>query len=106
MPIAPAPRRAPLTATPALAGALALTACGELRASGGPAGTAAGASGGPSPSPLSSSPSSSPAAGASPWVEPGAGDGAPYHDENNACRRPGETPWSGPARTAPGSAAP
>lgn len=74
-------RRAPLAATLALAGALALTGCGELRASDARGGTAPGASGGP-PSPT--------APGASPYVEPGAGDGAPHHDENNAHRRPGE----------------
>jgi hypothetical protein len=73
-------RRAPLAATLALAGALALTGCGELRASDARGGTAPGASGGP-PSPT--------ALGASPYVEPGAGDGAPHHDENNAHRRPG-----------------
>jgi hypothetical protein len=28
--------------------------------------------------------------GASPYVEPGAGDGAPHYNENNAYRRPGE----------------
>lgn len=73
-------RRAPLAAL-ALAAALALTGCGELRASDATAGATPGASA-RSPSPT--------APGASPYVEPGAGDGAPHHNENNAYRRPGE----------------
>ncbi|OMI40445.1 hypothetical protein SPAR_05865 [Streptomyces sparsogenes DSM 40356] len=45
------------------------------------------AAGIPNPPPPSSSPGSS---GASPHVEPGAGDGAPHYNENNAGRLPGE----------------
>ncbi|MFF9346420.1 hypothetical protein [Streptomyces sp. NPDC014734] len=57
-----------------LTAALSLTACGEQRAPG----PAAGAVVGSSPS----------ASGASPYVEPGAGDGAPHYNENNAYRHP------------------
>jgi hypothetical protein len=63
-----------------LTAALALTGCGRLRASDAAAGTAPSPSGGSSP----------PAVGASPYVEPGAGDGAPHYNENNAYRRAGE----------------
>ncbi len=59
---------------------LALGACGRQRASDPPAGAGSSAS--------SSASSSVP--GASPYVEPGAGDGAPHYNENNAGRRPGE----------------
>ncbi|MGC0327337.1 hypothetical protein RKD23_000327 [Streptomyces sp. SAI-170] len=76
-------RRAPLTAALlALSAALALTGCGRERASdttataGGPAAPSASASTG--------------APGAGPYVEPGAGDGAPHYNENNAYRREGE----------------
>ncbi|TXS51755.1 hypothetical protein EAO75_09875 [Streptomyces sp. uw30] len=59
-----------------LAGALTLTACGEVRA---PGSTAA------------ATPSASASArGASPYVEPGAGDGAPHYNENNAYRQSGD----------------
>ncbi|MDX3229561.1 hypothetical protein [Streptomyces sp. ME19-01-6] len=64
-----------------LGAAISLTACGEQRGTD----PAAGA---PAPPPP---PSSSPAfSGASPYVEPGAGDGAPHYNENNAGRRPRE----------------
>ncbi|MGV9453979.1 hypothetical protein [Streptomyces sp. NPDC003635] len=56
----------------ALAACLALTGCGELRSP--------GAAATPTPSP----------SGASPYVEPGAGDGAPHYSENNAHRQPRE----------------
>ncbi|MBB4710681.1 hypothetical protein BJ965_000563 [Streptomyces luteogriseus] len=72
-------RRALLGPAAALALAAALTACGDLHAS-----EAAGTA--PSPS----APSSPPASGASPYVEPGAGDGAPHYNDNNAYRREGE----------------
>lgn len=62
-----------------LAAGLALTACGQERAP--------GAAGGGAPS---ASESSQSAAGASPYVEPGAGDGAPHYNENNAYKRTGE----------------
>ena len=70
MPTSTPLRRARLAA--ALAACLALTACGELRAPG----TA------PTATPSTS--------GASPYVEPGAGDGAPHYNENNAARQPRE----------------
>ncbi|MEU0220159.1 hypothetical protein ABZ281_36065 [Streptomyces sp. NPDC006265] len=73
-------RRALLGPATALALAVTLTACGDLHASDTAAGTA------PSPSATSSPPAS----GASPYVEPGAGDGAPHYNENNAYRREGE----------------
>ncbi|MEU5024485.1 hypothetical protein [Streptomyces milbemycinicus] len=62
-----------------LGAAISLTACGEQRGTD-PAAIAP-------PPPPSSGPAS---AGASPYVEPGAGDGAPHYNENNAGRRPGE----------------
>lgn len=59
-----------------LTGALTLTACGEVRA---PGSTAA------------ATPSASASArGASPYVEPGTGDGAPHYNENNAYRQSGD----------------
>ncbi|MFI0714473.1 hypothetical protein ACH4SK_28325 [Streptomyces inhibens] len=61
-----------------LSAAIPLTACGQQRV----------AAGAPSASP-SSSPSPS-GSGASPYVEPGAHDGAPHYNENNANRRPRE----------------
>ncbi|MFI0815277.1 hypothetical protein ACH4TX_03820 [Streptomyces sp. NPDC021098] len=67
------PRRRRRVAALLLGAALSLTACGEQRAT-----TAA------TPAPGSSSPA------ASPYVEPGAGDGAPHYRENNAYRLPGE----------------
>ncbi|MER6141660.1 hypothetical protein ABT174_16530 [Streptomyces sparsogenes] len=71
-----------LAATALLLGAaISLTACGEQRGTDPAAGAPA------PPPPPSSSPSSS---GASPYVEPGAGDGAPHYNENNAGRLPGE----------------
>ncbi|MGI5372013.1 hypothetical protein [Streptomyces iakyrus] len=69
-----------LPAAVALAAVAALTSCGDLHAPG----TTPGASSRPSGT---SSPSAS---GASPYVEPGAGDGAPHHNENNAYRLAGE----------------
>lgn len=53
---------------------LSLTACGTEHATG-PAASASHGAGTP---------------GASPYVEPGAGDGAPHYNENNAFRREGE----------------
>ncbi|MEW2403904.1 hypothetical protein [Streptomyces sp. NPDC046862] len=80
--------------------ALTLGACGTERATTGAAvGTATdGTSTGPSPSAGSPSPGSpsagSPSAGssspASPYVEPGAGDGAPHYRENNGFRISGD----------------
>ncbi|MEU7550398.1 hypothetical protein [Streptomyces sparsogenes] len=68
-----------------LGAAISLTACGEQRGTDPAAGVPA------PPPPASSSPSSSPgSSGASPYVEPGAGDGAPHYNENNAGRLPGE----------------
>ncbi|MFF7312642.1 hypothetical protein [Streptomyces sp. NPDC008137] len=81
-------RRAPVAAAGlVLVAILTLTACGDLHASGATAGAAPGRSDRPSPSVSGASPS---AVGASPHVEPGAGDGAPHYNENNAHRRPGE----------------
>ncbi|MET9390406.1 hypothetical protein ABZY20_08320 [Streptomyces sp. NPDC006624] len=108
MPTSGPARRAATAAALTLLAALTLTACGDLHASGGTGGSAtpgtsdgtgesavpgtpdrAGGSAVPSASGTSPSPSSSrSAAGPSPYVEPGAGDGAPHHDENNAHRRP------------------
>lgn len=67
-----------------LAAGLALTACGQVRASD----PAVGAT----PSAVGATPraSESAAPGASPYVEPGAGDGAPHYNENNAHRQSGE----------------
>ncbi len=71
--------------------ALALTGCGERRAADAAPGATA-----PTPSPRTSTstgPSASanrPSPGASPYIEPGAGDGAPHHGENNGHRRAGE----------------
>ncbi|WP_093912015.1 hypothetical protein [Streptomyces sp. cf386] len=63
-----------------LAVGLALTACGQVRAP--------GAAGGGAPSASAGAPSASESpAGASPYVEPGAGDGAPHYNENNAYRQ-------------------
>ncbi|MEU1666581.1 hypothetical protein ABZ547_23845 [Streptomyces sparsogenes] len=78
-------RRRPFAAAALLLGAaISLTACGEQRGTDPAAGI-------PNPPPPSSSPSSSPGfSGASPYVEPGAGDGAPHYNENNAGRLPGE----------------
>jgi hypothetical protein len=64
----------------ALAAIAALTACGDLHAPGATPGAASGPAGASSPS----------APGASPYVDPGAGDGAPHYNENNAYRRAGE----------------
>ncbi|MCL8014543.1 hypothetical protein [Streptomyces sp. AS02] len=68
-----------------LAAGLALTACGQVRASD----PAAGATPDTSAS-ASASATESAGPGASPYVEPGAGDGAPHYNENNAHRQPGE----------------
>ncbi|MGW6910141.1 hypothetical protein [Streptomyces sp. NPDC054940] len=63
-----------------LAVGLALTACGQVRAP--------GAAGGGAPSASAGTPSATESpAGASPYVEPGAGDGAPHYNENNAYRQ-------------------
>ncbi|QIZ00437.2 hypothetical protein HEP87_49860 [Streptomyces sp. S1D4-11] len=63
----------------ALVAVLSLGGCGEQRATdstaGAPTGTSRSAASG--------------ASGASPYVEPGAGDGAPHYNENNGYRRPG-----------------
>jgi hypothetical protein len=71
-------------AAAALAAVATLTACGGLHAPDTTPGAASRPSGAPSPS------ASASASGASPYVEPGAGDGAPHHNENNAYRRAGE----------------
>ncbi|CCK26708.1 hypothetical protein BN159_2329 [Streptomyces davaonensis JCM 4913] len=71
MPTSTPVRRTRLAATGlALAGALALTGCGDLR---------------PAELPDGAAPRSP---GASPYVEPGAGEGAPHYNENNAHRQP------------------
>ncbi|MEV3971522.1 hypothetical protein AB0K68_25790 [Streptomyces sp. NPDC050698] len=99
-------RRAPLGLVTALVLAAALTACGDLHAPDPSAGAAPGRSAseaapspsapetGPSPSAPEAAPSrpATPSAsgpGAAPYVEPGAGDGAPHYQENNAYRREG-----------------
>ncbi|MFD5949101.1 hypothetical protein ACFWAZ_08075 [Streptomyces collinus] len=68
----------------ALAAVATLTACGDLHAPGTTPGSGSRPSGAASPT------ASASASGASPYVEPGAGDGAPHHNENNAYRRAGE----------------
>ncbi|WP_030797795.1 hypothetical protein [Streptomyces sp. NRRL S-337] len=65
-----------------LGAAIPLTACGQQRVAAGAPSTSAGAS--PSSRPTPSGP------GASPYVEPGAHDGAPHYNENNAGRQPRE----------------
>ncbi|MGW1764092.1 hypothetical protein ACWCQL_08385 [Streptomyces sp. NPDC002073] len=65
-----------------LSAALSLTGCGTHRAADARAEAAPGTPRG--------SASASAAPGASPYVEPGAGDGAPHYRENNAYRRSGE----------------
>ncbi|MFB7176626.1 hypothetical protein ACFCYI_02825 [Streptomyces sp. NPDC056257] len=79
------PRRRCAAAALLLSAALSLTGCGERRATD-------AAPGAPDPLPsTATSPSASPdAPGASPYVEPGAGDGAPHYGDNNAHRRSGE----------------
>ncbi|WAZ24805.1 hypothetical protein STRCI_006257 [Streptomyces cinnabarinus] len=73
MPLSTPVRRTRLAAAGlALAGSLALTGCGEPR----PADAQDGAAARPP--------------GASPYVEPGANDGAPHYNENNAHRQPRE----------------
>ncbi|MEV6013532.1 hypothetical protein AB0M29_43145 [Streptomyces sp. NPDC051976] len=67
-------RRRHLAAGLLLGSAVTLTACGQQHL---PAGT--------TPTTTSASPSSS----SSPYVEPGANDGAPHYQENNAGRLPG-----------------
>ncbi|GAA2276521.1 hypothetical protein GCM10010234_10490 [Streptomyces hawaiiensis] len=64
----------------ALALAATLGGCGDVHAPDSRAGAAFSPSGTSSPS----------APGASPYVEPGAGDGAPHYNENNAYRREGD----------------
>ncbi|MFJ8596995.1 hypothetical protein [Streptomyces sp. NPDC093598] len=73
-------RRTALAAAAALVLAATLTACGDLHASDATSGTAPSPTGTPSTH----------APGASPYVEPGAGDGAPHYHENNAYRREGD----------------
>ncbi|MFF4283739.1 hypothetical protein ACWCXK_09630 [Streptomyces sp. NPDC001739] len=65
-----------------LGAAIPLTACGQQRVAAGAPSTSAGASPSTRPTP--------PGPGASPYVEPGAHDGAPHHNENNAGRQPRE----------------
>ncbi|MFF3677824.1 hypothetical protein ACFYYS_28090 [Streptomyces sp. NPDC002120] len=81
------PRRRCAAAALLLSAALSLTGCGERRATD-------AAPGAPDPLPstaTTASASASPdAPGASPYVEPGAGDGAPHYGNNNAHRRSGE----------------
>ncbi|MFJ7589305.1 hypothetical protein ACIQZO_18380 [Streptomyces sp. NPDC097617] len=88
---APGPRRHRIAAALLLSTPLALPACGERRATNAApnatastpsTSTSASASTGAGPSPTS--------AGASPYVEPGVGDGAPHQGENNAHRSAGE----------------
>ena len=74
--ISPHQRRRHLAAALLLSAALSLTACGPQRV----AASVPKTSPNPSPSPSVS--------GASPYVEPGANDGAPHHNENNAGRQP------------------
>ncbi|MFI9150307.1 hypothetical protein [Streptomyces sp. NPDC053367] len=76
-------RRGPFAAAVlVLTAALALTGCGRQRAS-----DTTATEGGPATPPASASPG---AAGATPYVEPGAGDGAPHYNENNGYRREGD----------------
>ncbi|KOG57256.1 hypothetical protein ADK75_04480 [Streptomyces virginiae] len=71
--------------------ALALTGCGERRATdAAPGATVSTPSPGTSTSTGPSASASPTSPGASPYVEPGAGDGAPHHGENNGHRRAGE----------------
>lgn len=77
----PAAGRAAVAVTAAVltvTGAVALTGCGEQH--GLPPGANAASPTPPSTPPLT--------AGASPYVEPGAGDGAPHYNENNGYRLP------------------
>ncbi|MFJ7339507.1 hypothetical protein ACIQU3_04240 [Streptomyces sp. NPDC101110] len=69
-----------------LAVVAAVGACGDLHAPDSRTGAAPSPPGASSPS-GTSSPSTP---GASPYVEPGAGDGAPHYGENNAYRREGD----------------
>ncbi|MER5886206.1 hypothetical protein ABT160_20480 [Streptomyces sp. NPDC001941] len=94
-PAAPARRHRRSLAVAALlmGAALGATACGTVRADGQGAGSGAGradaggagvggvATGTPSPRTTTAAP-------ASPYAEPGAGDGAPHYQENNGFRRP------------------
>lgn len=74
-------RRGALAVTALLLPAvISLGGCGEQRA------TTPGARAA-TPTPPTTSPG---AVGASPYVEPGAGDGAPHYNDNNGYRRPGE----------------
>ncbi|MFJ4861862.1 hypothetical protein [Streptomyces sp. NPDC088748] len=71
--------------------ALTLTGCGERRATdAAPGATVSTPSPGTSTSTGPSASASPTSPGASPYVEPGAGDGAPHHRENNGHRRAGE----------------
>ncbi|EPH44030.1 hypothetical protein ABT390_36920 [Streptomyces aurantiacus] len=72
-----------IAVTAALVGAVLLTGCGaERRDITAPPRDGKAAATTPTPTPS--------AAGPSPYVEPGAGDGAPHYRENNAHRLPGE----------------
>ncbi|MFD4631271.1 hypothetical protein ACFVYR_18725 [Streptomyces sp. NPDC058284] len=75
-----------------LGAALLLTGCGdEGQRPGSAAGPPADVPAPPAPSTKATAPTSGPdSPGASPYVEPGAGDGAPHYRENNAYRHPGE----------------
>ncbi|MFD8542967.1 hypothetical protein [Streptomyces sp. NPDC059649] len=79
---APQRRRRLVAALLLLSAAIPLTACGQQHV----------AADAPSTSPGTPSPSRPGPAGpgASPYVEPGAHDGAPHYDENNAHRQPRE----------------
>ncbi|MFD9259305.1 hypothetical protein [Streptomyces sp. NPDC059538] len=71
--------------------ALALTGCGERRATDAAPGATVSTPSPATSTSTSTGPSASPTSpGASPYVEPGAGDGAPHHGENNGHRRAGE----------------
>jgi hypothetical protein len=85
-------RRGLGTAAVLLAAAVSLTACGTQRAT-----DTSRAARTPTSSVTSASPgtSTSPSPRASPFVEPGAGDGAPHYRENNAHRLPGEMSAAG-----------
>ncbi|MER7481642.1 hypothetical protein ABTX60_29105 [Streptomyces sp. NPDC126510] len=74
------PARPAASVALALALVATLGACGDLHAPDSRTGAASTPSGAASPS----------APGASPYVEPGAGDGAPHYNENNAYRREGD----------------
>ncbi|MFG2287503.1 hypothetical protein ACGFOU_15790 [Streptomyces sp. NPDC048595] len=82
-----------------MSAALPLAACGQQRVAAGAPGPASSSTPGSASGSTPGSPRSTPSpsgVGASPYVEPGAHDGAPHYDENNAYRRSGEmSPASG-----------